>query len=83
MDYPGPVGVDVKCSMSLLQLDLPGDAVDFRKTRRAMIEAICDRIPTGPGADAHLSFTVPGAVATWRPVLCASALVAPHRAAST
>ncbi len=48
--YPGPVGVDVKCSMSLLQLDLPGDAVDDRKTRRAMIGAICDRIPTGPGA---------------------------------
>src|SRR5271154_6058461 len=25
--YPGPVGVDIKCSMSLLQLDLPVDAV--------------------------------------------------------
>ena len=24
--YPGPVGVDIKCSMSLLQLDLPADA---------------------------------------------------------
>ncbi len=47
--YPGPVGVDVKCSMSLLQLDLAGEAVDDRKTRRAMIEAICERIPTGPG----------------------------------
>lgn len=23
--YPGPVGVDIKCSMSFLQLDLPGD----------------------------------------------------------
>ena len=26
--YPGPVGVDIKCSMSLLQLDLPAEAVD-------------------------------------------------------
>ena len=25
--YPGPVGVDIKCSMSLVQLDLPADAV--------------------------------------------------------
>jgi len=25
--YPGPVGVDIKCSMSLLQLDLPGEAI--------------------------------------------------------
>lgn len=47
--YPGPVGVDVKCSMSLLQLDLPGEAVKDRRTRRALIEAMCQRIPTGPG----------------------------------
>ena len=25
--YPGPVGFDIKCSMSLLQTDLPADAV--------------------------------------------------------
>ena len=25
--YPGPVGVDIKCSMSLLQLNLPADAI--------------------------------------------------------
>ena len=25
--YPGPIGVDIKCSMSLLQTDLPADAV--------------------------------------------------------
>ncbi len=25
--YPGPVGVDIKCSMSLLQLDIPEDAI--------------------------------------------------------
>lgn len=47
--YPGPVGVDVKCSMSLLQLNLPGAAVDDRQTRRALIEAMCQRLPTGAG----------------------------------
>ncbi len=47
--YPGPVGVDIKCSMSLLQLDLPEDAVDDRRVRRALIDAICERIPTGAG----------------------------------
>jgi len=47
--YPGPVGVDIKCSMSLLQLDLPADAVHDRPVRRALINAICDRIPTGAG----------------------------------
>jgi len=47
--YPGPVGVDIKCSMSLLQLDLPAEAVDDRKTRRALIDAILERTPTGAG----------------------------------
>lgn len=47
--YPGPVGVDIKCSMSLLQLDIPADQVDDRKTRRALINAICERTPTGAG----------------------------------
>lgn len=47
--YPGPVGVDIKCSMSLLQLDVPADAIDDRKTRRALIDAICERTPTGAG----------------------------------
>ncbi|HWE94484.1 MAG TPA: RtcB family protein [Tepidisphaeraceae bacterium] len=47
--YPGPVGVDIKCSMSLLQLDLPADAVADRKTRRALINAIAERTPTGAG----------------------------------
>ena len=47
--YPGPVGVDIKCSMSLLQLDLPADAVDDVKTRRALINAIVRRTPTGAG----------------------------------
>ena len=47
--YPGPVGVDIKCSMSLLQLDLPADAVADKSTRRALINAIMERTPTGAG----------------------------------
>ncbi len=47
--YPGPIGVDIKCSMSLLQLDLPADQIIDRKTRRAIINAICERTPTGAG----------------------------------
>ncbi len=47
--YPGPVGVDIKCSMSLLQLDLPAEAIVDRKVRRALISAICQRTPTGAG----------------------------------
>src|SRR5258706_16377475 len=45
--YPGPVGVDIKCSMSLLQLDLPGEAIADRRTRRARMNAIVGRPPTG------------------------------------
>jgi tRNA-splicing ligase RtcB (3'-phosphate/5'-hydroxy nucleic acid ligase) len=47
--YPGPVGVDIKCSMSLLQMDLPADAVVDRGVRRALIDAIVERTPTGAG----------------------------------
>jgi tRNA-splicing ligase RtcB (3'-phosphate/5'-hydroxy nucleic acid ligase) len=47
--YPGPVGVDIKCSMSLLQTNLPAEAVDDRQTRRALINSICERTPTGAG----------------------------------
>lgn len=47
--YPGPVGVDIKCSMSLLQMDLPADAIEDRTVRRALINAICRRTPTGAG----------------------------------
>lgn len=47
--YPGPVGVDIKCSMSLLQLDLPADAIDDRRVRRELISSVCNRIPTGAG----------------------------------
>lgn len=47
--YPGPVGVDIKCSMSLLQLDLPAEQIEDRRLRRALIDAICERTPTGAG----------------------------------
>src|SRR5438034_3435101 len=47
--YPGPVGVDIKCSMSLIQLDLPTDAVADKTVRRALINAIVERTPTGAG----------------------------------
>ncbi len=47
--YPGPVGVDIKCSMSLLQLELPAEAVAERQVRRALIDAIGERVPTGAG----------------------------------
>lgn len=47
--YPGPVGVDIKCSMSLLQMDIPADAIRDRNVRRALIEAIGQRLPTGAG----------------------------------
>ncbi len=47
--YPGPVGVDIKCSMSLLQMDLPASAITDKPIRRKLIQAICDRLPTGAG----------------------------------
>ncbi|MBV8203251.1 MAG: RtcB family protein [Acidobacteria bacterium] len=47
--YPGPVGVDIKCSMSLLQLDLPAGEVADRAVRRALIHEIAQRVPTGAG----------------------------------
>ena len=47
--YPGPVGVDIKCSMSLLQLDLPADQIADKRLRRALINAILERTPTGSG----------------------------------
>ncbi len=47
--YPGPVGVDIKCSISLLQLDIPEDAILDKQTRRTLINAIVERTPTGAG----------------------------------
>lgn len=53
--YPGPVGVDIKCSMSLLQLDLPEEAVEDVRVRQALIDAILDRTPTGMGRGNRLA----------------------------
>ena len=47
--YPGPVGVDIKCSMSLLQMDLPETELKSREARRAVITALLERLPTGAG----------------------------------
>jgi len=47
--YPGPVGVDIKRSMSFLQLDLPVSEVKERPVRRALIDALLKRTPTRPG----------------------------------
>ncbi|MCM2370473.1 RtcB family protein [Aporhodopirellula aestuarii] len=47
--YPGPVGVDIKCSMSLLQTDLPAAAIEDHSVRKQVIKAIAKRVPTGAG----------------------------------
>lgn len=47
--YPGPVGVDIKCSMSLLQMDIPAEEIVDKTIRRRLIEAIVSRTPTGAG----------------------------------
>ena len=47
--YPGPVGVDIKCSMSLIQFDLPQEEIRDKKLRRELIRAIGERTPTGAG----------------------------------
>lgn len=47
--YPGPVGVDIKCSMSLLQLDLPAEEIEDKRVRREIINKILERTPTGAG----------------------------------
>lgn len=47
--YPGPVGVDIKCSMSLLQTDLPEEELKSKEARRALINSLLERLPTGAG----------------------------------
>ncbi len=47
--YPGPVGVDIKCSMSLLQTDVPDEELISKPARRAVINALLERLPTGAG----------------------------------
>lgn len=53
--YPGPVGVDVKCSMSLLQLDIPTEELADKRLRRALIDGIEARITTGYSSSRQLS----------------------------
>ncbi len=47
--YPGPVGVDIKCSMSLLQTNLPAEELADLAVRKQLIKAIGTRVPTGAG----------------------------------
>lgn len=47
--YPGPVGPDACCSMSYLQTNVPDSEIADKSVRRALINAICERIPTGIG----------------------------------
>lgn len=85
--YPGPVGVDIKCSMSLLQLDLPAEAISERPVRRAVINAICQRTPTGAGmGQRHAPKSRPVDTALGRqvategasPAVCTALGVSPH-----
>ncbi len=48
--YPGPVGVDIKCSMSLLQTDIPADAIQDRRVRRNIINEIESKLAAGKKA---------------------------------
>ncbi len=41
--------MDIKCSMSLLQLNLPDSEIDDPALRKAIIKAITERTPTGAG----------------------------------
>ena len=45
--YPSPVGVDIKCSMSLLQTDVPEDAIIDLRVRRQLIREIESRLANG------------------------------------
>jgi tRNA-splicing ligase RtcB (3'-phosphate/5'-hydroxy nucleic acid ligase) len=44
--YPSPVGVDIKCSMSLLQMDIPEEAIAERSIRRRIIQEIESKLAT-------------------------------------
>ncbi len=47
--YPGLIGPDICCSMSYLQTDVPDSAIADKAIRRALLNAIGERIPTGMG----------------------------------
>ncbi len=53
--YPGPVGVDIKCSMSLLQTDVPEDAIADLTVRRSIIREIEARLASGRRAPRNRS----------------------------
>ncbi len=44
--YPSPVGVDIKCSMSLMQTDVPEEAIEDPTVRRQLICEIEGRLAT-------------------------------------
>lgn len=46
---PGSVGYDIKCSMSLLQLDVPASEIEDKRVRRDLINKISHYVPTGMG----------------------------------
>lgn len=48
--YPGMIGPDICCSMSYLQTNVPDEAIADKATRRALLNAIGERIPTGMGS---------------------------------
>ncbi len=62
--YPGPVGVDIKCSMSLLQTDVPADAIADLRVRRQLINEIESRLggnrrgPRNRGVNEQTGFDV-------------------------
>ena len=45
----GPIGYDISCSMSYLQTDIPLDEIESKKTRRKIIDTLCNYIPQGTG----------------------------------
>lgn len=47
--YPCIVGPDLLCSMSYLQTNVPDEVIADKATRRALLNAISERIPTGAG----------------------------------
>lgn len=89
--YPGPVGVDIKCSMSLLQLDPAADAVVGRRDRRALIDAVLERVPRAPAAASvtrrRRATSTPSSAAGWpsraRRAACASPSASRRRGPTT
>ena len=48
--YPCAVGPDISCSMAFMIADLPSTAMANHNVRRQVINAISERVPSGPGA---------------------------------